>query len=362
MNPSPRTLRLFAGLLPAVFGVTASAHAQKTDVIKLVNGDEITGEIKGVSFGRLDYSTDDAGRLSIKWTKVLEVTSVNYFEVELSSGRKYFGQLRPGAADGQVVVELDRADTLAISRVVRIVPLNNRFLDRLKAYLDAGFSLAKANKATTLNVNTELACVPGTEVGHAAPGPHVFPEPGWCRSVDPKRRNAPAAALPPSRFLPRRWQAVGLVKLEQNDQLGLLLRATTGAAAAYTVKQTNRSALQLGAGVVVTRERFASSDTTAGATADTLQNNFEGLINASWTLFRLDSPKLDFSTSVYAYPSISTLGRVRGELTLRVKYEVFKDFYVGVNLTDNFDSKPVEATASKNDYVTSITVGWSYRR
>ena len=356
MNPSPRTLRLLAGLLPAVLGVAAPAHAQKTDVIMLVNGDEITGEIKGVSIGKLDYNTDDAGRLSIKWTKVLRVTSVHYFEVEVSSGFKYFGQLRPAAEDGQVVVELDRTDTLAIARIVRIVPLNSRFLDRLQVYLDAGFTLAKANKATTLNVNTELA-YRGPKWGTQLLGHAYFQSQ---EGTDPTSRND--GTLVAQRFFPRRWQALALVKAEQNDQLGLLLRATVGGGAAYVLKQTNRTALQVGAGVVVTRERFATADTTPGASPDTLKSNLEGLINASWTLFRLDSPKLDFSTSVYAYPSISSLGRVRGELTVRVKYEVFKDFYIGGNLTDTFDSKPLEAAASKNDYVTSITVGWSYRR
>jgi len=356
MSPSPRILRLLAGLLPAVLGAAAPAHAQKTDVIKLVNGDEITGEIKGVALGKLDYSTDDAGRLSIKWTKVLRVTSVHYFEVEVSSGRKYFGQLRPGADDGQVVVELDRGDTLAIRRVVRIVPLNNRFLDRLKAYLDAGFSLAKANKATTLNVNTELA-YRGPKWGTQLLGHSYFQSQ---EGSDATTRND--GTLVAQRFFPQRWQALALVKVEQNDQLGLLLRATVGGGAGYVLKQSNLMDLQLGAGVVVTRERFATADTTPGASPDTLKSNLEGLVSASWTVFRLDSPKLDFSTSVYAYPSISTLGRVRGEVTLRVKYEIFKDFYIGGNLTDTFDSQPVEAAASKNDYVTSITVGWSYRR
>lgn len=356
MTPFPRNLRLLAGLLPAILCLAGRVHAQKTDVIRLVNGDEITGEIKGVSLGKLDYSTDDAGRLSIKWTKVLRVTSVHYFEVEVSSGRKYFGQLRPGSEDGQVVVVLDRSDTLAIARIVRVVPLNTGFVDRLQAYLDVGFSLAKANKALTLNVNTELA-YRGPKWGVKVEGHSYFQNQ---ESADPSTRND--GTLVAQRFFPRRWQALAILRAEQNDQLGLLLRATTGGGAAYVLKQTNRATLNVSAGVVVTRERFATADTTPGASPDTLKSNLEGLVSASWSVFRLDSPKLDFSTSVYAYPSISTLGRVRGELTLRVKYEIFKDFYVGVNLTDNFDSKPLEAAASKNDYVTSITVGWSYRR
>ena len=349
-------LSLRAVLVAVAIGVASPAHAQKTDVIKLVNGDEITGEIKGVAYGKLDYSTDDAGRLSVKWTKVLQVTSVHYFEVEVSSGLKYFGQLKAGAEDGEVVVELDRSDTLAIRRVVHIVPLSGRIVDRLKAYLDAGFTLAKANKATTLNVNTEL------EYRTSRWGTKLTGSSYFQKQADAEQSARNSGSVVAQRFFPRRWQAVALLGLEQNDQLGLLLRGTVGGGAGYMVKQTNSTTLQLGAGMVVTRERFALSDTTAGSSPDTLKSNLEALVTASWNAFRLDTPKLDFSTQISVYPSVSTLGRVRGDVTLRVKYEIFKDFYVGANFTDNFDSRPPEASASKNDFVTSITVGWSYRR
>jgi hypothetical protein len=48
------------------FLAPVSLAAQKTDVVVIANGDVITGEIKGLSRGKLDYNTDDAGRLSIK--------------------------------------------------------------------------------------------------------------------------------------------------------------------------------------------------------------------------------------------------------------------------------------------------------
>ena len=43
-------------------------------------------------------------------------------------------------------------------------------------------------------------------------------------------------------------------------------------------------------------------------------------------------------------------------------YELFNDFNTGIRFTDTFDSRPLEESASKNDYVTTLTIGWSYRR
>src|SRR5271165_2099631 len=85
-----------AGLFSA-----GAAQAEKTDVVVLGNGDHFTGEIKGMSRGQLDFKTDDAGRLSIEWIKIATITSTHSFEVELATGKKYYGTLR-SPVDGQV--------------------------------------------------------------------------------------------------------------------------------------------------------------------------------------------------------------------------------------------------------------------
>ncbi|HJS46688.1 MAG TPA: hypothetical protein VJ773_01740, partial [Gemmatimonadales bacterium] len=157
--PIQRPRRLLFALATglAVALAPARAAAQKTDVIVIRNGDRITGEIKQLSHGLLEYSTDDVGRLQVEWIKLLRITSRKYFEVEVASGRKYFGQLDSAAAEGQVVVRLEpAADTLRIAEVVAITPIGGRLRNRLKAYLDVGFTLAKAQWATTLTASGEV--------------------------------------------------------------------------------------------------------------------------------------------------------------------------------------------------------------
>src|SRR5688572_26580715 len=87
----------------------AVAEAQKTDSVWIRNGDRITGEVKSLYRGRLKYSTDDLGTIYIEWDKVVRISSRATFEVQLSSGLKYFGTLGL-ARDGSL--ELG-ADTLA---------------------------------------------------------------------------------------------------------------------------------------------------------------------------------------------------------------------------------------------------------
>ena len=309
----------------------------------------IRDRVKGLSYGKLDYSTDDAGRLSIEWEKVARLTSPNQFQFELGTGVKYFG--RPGVPnrDGFVVVLAGRADTLAIASVVEISPINAAFLQRLQSYLDVGFTLAKANQATTFSLSG-AAEYRGPQVGSQvkfdsyAQGQETVPT---------TARNSFRTSF--SWYLPQRWSAVAIAQAEQNDELDLDHRFTGGGAMNRTLAHTNHMEAAVGAGLVATEEKFSS------ATGSTSETSLEGLVVGSWRAFQFDSPKLDFSTSMALFPSVSQAGRIRGQWDLRLKYELFKDFNAGVLFTDTFDSRPPE-DATKNDYVTTLTIGWSYRR
>ena len=338
-------------LLVAVLVCPAVALAAKTDVIYLQNGDRITGEIKGLGRGKLDYKTDDAGRPAIEWVKIARVTSPRFFEVEVSSGAKYLGRLDAANRAGAMVVVGARTDTLAILDVVRIDELQAGFAQRTQAYLDIGLTYAKANSATTF-----------TTAGAAAYRADRFGSRLSFDSYAQGQETVPTTSRNSGvfqgvYFLPKRWSMVALVSLEQNDELGLDLRFTGAGMLGRTLIQSNSMALGIAGGLAVARERFTSTPTSSGEN----RTSFEGVLASQWDAFRFDAPTLDFSTSLYLYPSFSDPGRVRGELNTRLKYEVISDVDVGITLTDTFDSDPPGDT-STNDFITTFTIGWSYRR
>ena len=345
-----RALAIAALLL----GWPAWVSAEKVDIVVLTNGDWITGEVKGLDRGKLDYSTDDAGRLAIEWVKVLRIGSPHSFEVKVASGAKYFGTFALPYQDGILVVSGARTDTLAIPSVVEINPLDAGFFQRMRAYFDLGFSLAKANKATTFNTAGEAA-YRGDRVGSKL----SFNSYVQGEEDDPTTtRNS--GLLQGTYFLPKRWSALAQLQLEQNDELDLEMRFTAATLLGRMLVQSNSSELGVAGGLAVTAERF-SAEATDIAVSNETNTNMEAVLAAQWDAFHFDSPSLDFSTSLYLYPSLSSWGRIRGELITRVKYELFPDFNVGLSLTDTFDSEPPEG-ATKNDYITSFTIGWSYRR
>jgi hypothetical protein len=60
------------------------------------------------------------------------------------------------------------------------------------------------------------------------------------------------------------------------------------------------------------------------------------------------------------YPSLSDPGRWRLALDTKIKRELIKDFNVGFSVYENYDSRPPDIEATKNDIGISITIGWSF--
>lgn len=356
MMPSPRQPRLptasravalGVGLACLLLAVPGALRAQKTDSLVMNNGDIITGELKELTHGKLSYGTDDMGTLSIKWDKVFQLKSRNYYEITMHSGWKYYGSLGWPTEDGKLVVVLTEADTLDMAEVVDINRIRSRFLERTNGYIDLGFSLTRANnqKEWTLGAKGNYR---GPKWGGSLEINSYF------RFQEDTASNTSrnTVSLTGRRFFPRKWSAVASITAEQNEELNLDLRTITGGGPAYDVIRTNSMILQALAGLVATNERYSTSpDATL---------SIEVLLGGAWDAFQFDSPKLDLQTSLSVFPSLSDLGRVRTQFDFRFSYELLSDFTVGLTGFVTYDSRPPTTDAVNLDYRTSFTIGWKW--
>ncbi len=53
-------------------------------------------------------------------------------------------------------------------------------------------------------------------------------------------------------------------------------------------------------------------------------------------------------------------GRVRGQASVRVGYELINDLFTELTLTGSLDSKPQSAGAEKNDYNITTSIGYTF--
>jgi len=84
-------------------------------------------------------------------------------------------------------------------------------------------------------------------------------------------------------------------------------------------------------------------------------------LNVEYEAFKYDTPKLDFSTSLSLYPSLTTRGRVRMNFSARLSYEIFKDFYITLDGFYNYDTKPPGEEARKHDYSIDTGISWRFK-
>ena len=87
------------------------------------------------------------------------------------------------------------------------------------------------------------------------------------------------------------------------------------------------------------------------------RQNIEGLLGMqTW----YDGPKTDLDASVGYFPGLSDWGRHRLQINSAVKRDLWKDFFVALNLYDTFDSAPPSPDADRNDVGVVTSIGWSF--
>jgi putative salt-induced outer membrane protein YdiY len=346
-RPIELTLRiLISGLLIMSLTVPV-ARADKTDVVLLVNGNSITGEIKSLDFGKLRYSTDSMGTVQIDWEDVVAVTSNQSLLVELTDGRRYFGSLQSNDARQVITVaQGKKSDTMTMMEVVRITPIDTdeSILARLEGSISFGFSSQKASEVTTLNVSADVRY----RTLKYLLGYNLFSTITNQPSEETKARQVIGTNY--QRFRDNRWFTDWFAQAEQNDELGIESRVLVGGALGRYLVQTNLKEMSLTGGLVATRESFIGDQQST--------TNAEGRIQAVYR-HRILDPDTSLSFKTEIFPLLEDLSSIRTETDLSFKREFIDDLYFDVTIYHSYATDPPPEAAS-TDYGITTSLGYSF--
>jgi hypothetical protein len=329
---------------------TTTMHAQgRTDVATLANGDRITGEIMKLERGRLEFDTDDAGKLYLEWDNLATVVTTRLIEVTTTDGRQFLGTLGPSPVRSINVVASDGTTFfLQLDEVTYMVPIGANFWRRLDGSIDAGFSYTRSSGVAQLNVNSDtLYRRPRFQSRLTASITQT-------QTNDEDEDGSDDRAQLEISYIRYRWQnwyVSGLGRLENNESLGLALRSQAAVVVGQRLVNSNRAQLLTGGGVAFNDERGVDVEPT---------QNIEGLFTLDYSYFTYDRPKTNLDFSFQYYPSFSNWGRQRLQLDASARRELLKDFFVAVNVFDTFDSQPPNPDADTNDVGVVASIGWSY--
>jgi len=96
------------------------------------------------------------------------------------------------------------------------------------------------------------------------------------------------------------------------------------------------------------------------------QDTIEAIGTLTWDWFRFDSPELDLSTSLQVIPNLTDTGRVRGELDIKLKWEMIEDLFWELSYYHSYDSRPPvrpeigTEEAEKSDYGIITSIGYDF--
>ena len=331
----------------------APAFADKTDVIVLINGDHLTGEIKELSYGQLTFKTDDMGTLNIEWDKIASITTTQVLQVEMTDGRRLFGTApEPALTTGTIRILIDQFGEsptpveLPIYDIVRLaaVESSDTWYKRINGSFSLGYSFTQANNLNVLNLSADIGSRDQVRKWQVAFDGQVTNQ-----SNDPSsQRGTLVSTL--ERFLPNRYYAETSLEFTRNEELGLELRSLVGGTLGRYLVQGKNSQWRAGAGLAASREKYYDG---------TNRDNLEAQLTTSLNLFRFEHPKTDVSATVTVLPNLTESGRMRGEASIKARREFITDLFFQVSVYDSYDNRPTGGSPN-NDWGLTTSIGYSF--
>jgi putative salt-induced outer membrane protein YdiY len=325
------------------------AVAEKTDVVILLNGNAVTGEVKSLEFGLLKYSTDSMGTVSIDWEDIVSVTSKQHLQIELADGTRYFGELVPTANPHVVrVVTLSDEYVLGTPQIVRITPIetSDKFLQRLDGSFSLGIQTQKASEITTSNLAADVSYRARTYLVGLRINSSITDQP-----TEPYTTARQSITTNYQRFRKNRWFTDWFTGWEQNDEQGIAGRTSLGGAIGRYVLQTNKNQLSMTAGLQSSRTNF-TSDTEPSTTTG------EGRIEIRY-LRRHLAPESSFRITYTLYPLLEDLSEYRAESDMSLRRELYDDLFLELSVGYSYISNPPQGS-STTDYTATTSLGYSF--
>jgi hypothetical protein len=336
MLPAARVL-----LSVVLIATLHSSAAAQDDVVQVKNGDRITGGVAELERGELAFSTDSARTIDIVWNDVVRLTSTQMLDVELSSGTRYTGTVS-SPQDGELVVQTASGPTMPIplSEIAHIRVVAATFVERTSGAVDFIFNWTRSSTTYALD---------GRAANRTRSYDTKLTFDSWLSARDEgettTRNNI---ELDVRRRLSFPWYAVGIVHVQEDDELELDWRAFLGGGVGVWLVDTSTLELAVEAGVDYNGERYASADG-----ADRSAEVFGG-VDWEW------SPNGSTTASVDARSEVSLQrSRIRFEFSAELRRDIFWDLYWSVHAFDDFDSDPPD-DRPQSAFGLAFGLGWSF--
>jgi hypothetical protein len=314
--------------------------------VYLKNGDRITGEVKLLICGELEFSTDHMGTVYIEWDDILQLTSATGQSVELTDGQRFYGTLTKPDEDNMLTVAtpVGQAD-VNVDDVFAMYPVEANFWDRLDLNIDFGLSWDRGSEVGKYNLGVDATYRRRESITKASFSTEI--------TTQTTAENTSRSELSGLHniFKPGKRFHSYFANLEQNDQLGIDLRALAGAGYGWVPVRTQRNWFSFALGADVNREIPTDGDK---------ETNLEGVARLTYEYYKFDSPERSLQTNFLVFPGLTDWGRWRASFKTNFKLEIVNDLYWNMDFFANYDNKPISIDAARSDYGVITSLGYKF--
>jgi len=340
-------LRLFLAILILVWCAAPATAHEKTDVVVLKNGDRLTGEIKSVAQEALVLDTDAAGTIKLEWTHIASVTSTFTYEVETTTGERYFGSLAAPEGPGELlIVGDDGRNAIPLDEVFGMSPIGRGFWKRLNGNVNFGFSYTQSNQAVQYSLSAATHYQNRKFLGFGQLNSIFNNQEG----VDSTRQQNLSFRL--TRSLKKVSGVYGVLQLQSNPDQGFNLRSVVGGGYDRFLVHRQDGYFIVNAGLVYDREQIVGSPE--------VDNSAEVTVGLQFANFSLDNPSRTITIAFDTFTNVTDTPRFRAQLNFSLTWQIVNNFNLGITLLDSYDTRPPTAEAETNDMSLSLSIGYSY--
>ena len=315
--------------------------AQKTDKVFLLNGDELTCEIKELRFGKLKITTNDLGTIRVEWDAIDSLYSDKDFEIKLRNGT---------LMENQLDSTFYEFNDIAFDDIIELTQIRSEFWSSLDGRVEAGFNFNRSTELLLLNFDGKVI--------YRTFQNNLILDFSSLLTVDnsndeEQRFERRDLSITNEHYLDSKNLYFVAAGYNQNTQLGIQSRINAAAGYGRDMLHNQSTQLMLGAGARVNREL----STEAGAEAFT---TFEAVATVEFRKFTYDYPEIDVDAGIDLFPNLTDWGRIRLQTDVRIRFEVLDDLYFGVTFYLNFDNQPIDIEASNSDWGVVTSVGYTF--
>ncbi|SHO65414.1 DUF481 domain-containing protein [Algoriphagus zhangzhouensis] len=329
-----------------------------SDSLFLMDGTILIGKIKSMERGDLNIDVPfSENNIKVKWDLISKMVTNQKFLLSTNSGEHYEADfLRFENDELDILISnpskrqsnkmnLSKGDTLHLkpNEVLQFYEISQDFISRMSGEISLGFNLARSNKLRQYSFR-----------GFATYNANSWALFGTMNFIQSRQEQANPierfdSGITGLIYLPKEWYVMAWVNFLKNNQQLLELRIDSKVGFGKFLINQSKSMWMVQTGLNFNNEEFMNELPP--------NSSLEGVLSTSLSFYDVEG--FDILFNMIFYESFSEKDRIRSDFRIDLKYDFYKDFFVKIGSSFNYDSKPTTG-ATPLDYVIQSTLGWNF--